>query len=174
MILLLLVVVAGVWALLWWRGVLLPSWVVWNDKLEATDGGGTDVVESVVLKEKSLVVYSAGSEVYRSPSDWKVQDALWCDINGDETKEVLMLAWVKDKGGAAVTGLTTEGGPGYSQHLYVFDGARTGMNPVFSSAPLLMEAVSLQADNAGRLIISEPLGKQTLWSWSGGVFEPAK
>ena len=172
-VLLLLVIGAGVWALLWWNGVLLPSWVVWNERLEATDGGGRDIVESVVLKEQTLVVYSAGSEVYRAPSDWKVQDALWTDIDGDETKEIVMLAWVKDRGGLQVEGLTCEGGIGYSQHLFVFDGPRAGMNEVFASAPLVMEAVSLQMDN-GRLIIAEHQGKLTLWSFGGTTFVPAR
>ena len=172
-IILILAVTAVVLFVLWWLGFFMPGWVSWAERVEANDDRADNVVESVVLKDKSMIVYSGGSEVYRSPSDYRVQDAVWTDIDADGYREIIMLCWRHDDAGDQSEQLTTSGGLGLKQHLLVFDGATEGMALLWESAPLAVRAETIRFDNA-RLIITEPQGKQTLWMWDGAKLVPAR
>ena len=170
---LVLLIAAGVLSFFWWRGAFLPRWITWNERVEASDDRTDGVVESVVLKEHKLIVYSSGSEVYRAPSSYHVQEAIWTDINGDGIKEVVMLYWRRGADGAESEGLAQEKGFGFTQHIAVFDGAERGMNELWDSAALTEHAEAMRFDT-GRLIINASEGRQTLWMWDGEQLVPAR
>ena len=161
------VIAAAVTAFLWWNGRFLPQWIKWREAVMAEDGNGTLPVESVVLRKKTLVVYYDGKQVYKSDEKDIVQDVLWIDGDNDGEKEVFALIWSKNKGGTFVQSLCGEDKAGYQQYIYVFDGAKSGMNELFRTAALGIRAASWKNDDKNRIIIDETAGKQSVWKWTG-------
>lgn len=153
--------------LLWRGGSFLPSWAKFNESVNATDENAQGVAESVVLKDKTLVMYSGGNEVFRSDASWQVQDVVWQDLTGDGVREAAILYWRDGAEGEASDRLTAAGASGLTQHITVFHGIAANMQPVWDSAALAVEAVSLRADDAGRLVITESGGGQSVWVWNG-------
>ena len=159
---------AGVVLFAFWRnGAFLPSWVIWDESVDATDTHAGGVVESVVLKERALIAYSGGSEIYRTPSEWKAQDAVWQDMDGNGAHEIILLYWRRGNDGSRIDTLTGDGGLGMTQHIAVFDGISAGMHLLWDSGPLSLDAVSFRADANNRLIISGANGEQILYAWNG-------
>lgn len=163
----LIILGAVVFAALWWNGLFLPSWIKWNERTEASDGAGTGEVASIVLKERDLIAYNRGEEVYRTPGSWRVQDVIWQDINFDGEREIVALYWSHDKDGAESALLTGEGSFGLKQHIAVYDGVTRGMNMIWQSAPLATRVASFRMNEAGYIVINEPELRQTAWVWTG-------
>ncbi|MBQ4417158.1 MAG: CapA family protein, partial [Butyrivibrio sp.] len=163
----LIILGAVVFAALWWNGFFLPSWIKWNERTEASDGADTGEVASIVLKERNLIAYNRGEEVYRTPGSWRVQDVIWQDINFDGEREIVVLYWSHDKEGAESAPLTGTGSIGLKQHIAVYDGVTRGMNMIWQSAPLATRAASIRMNEAGYLVIFEPESRQTAWVWTG-------
>ena len=152
---------------LWFHGMFLPGWIRWNERTEALDKEDAGAVSSVVLKDRRLVVYDNGEEVYRSPSGWKVQDALWQDLDGDGAREIAVLYWSRSAAGEQSAGLTGNGSPGFSQHLVLLDDISNNLGEIWVSAPLSLQAVSVRVDADGYLVLSEAVGRQSSWVWNG-------
>ncbi|MBR5969992.1 MAG: CapA family protein [Lachnospiraceae bacterium] len=163
----LVLVTVAVVLILWRGGGFVPSWAQFRDSVNATDENAQGIAESVVLKEKTLVIYSGGNEVYRSDAGWQVQDVVWQDFNGDGFREIAALYWREGAAGEASDRLTTADASGLTQHIAVFGQITDGMQPVWDSAALAVEAASFRADDNGRIVITEAEGGQSLWVFNG-------
>lgn len=81
--------VGAVFYALWLHGVFLPHWITWNHKTFWDQSGAYEIQ----LNHKSVQVLHSGNLLWTSPNTIKVQEALCCDIDNDNTDELILLCW---------------------------------------------------------------------------------
>ena len=73
--------------------MLLPLWIRW----ESAHICGETAAEpdEILLRGRRATVCKGGAAVWQSERGIRVQDVLWCDIDHDGDKELMLLCWRK-------------------------------------------------------------------------------
>ncbi len=91
--------------------------VTFYEKEIALSGG-----EKLVLKDKSAIVLSSdGEEMFRTESDWMVQDVIAGDMDNDGRQDILFLLWKKGRFGHYRPFWIDEDEDTLSQHLFIYN-----------------------------------------------------
>ena len=77
--------------------MLLPLWIRW----ESAHICGETAAEpdEILLRGRRATVCKGGAAVWQSERGIRVQDVLWCDIDHDGEKELLLLCWKRGRYG---------------------------------------------------------------------------
>jgi poly-gamma-glutamate synthesis protein (capsule biosynthesis protein) len=150
------------------------SGLFWGGRIDLTGDG---VPEHVRRTGEQVVVYSAGAEVWRSPTEWRVVDLALGDPNDDGRGELLLALWK-----AGLDGLETPG-PGKEKvprsHPFIV-GYRGGTyrtlwgGSVVASPILEVELGDVAGDRAQELIVLDGddscARTISVWRWHGWGF----
>ncbi len=86
----------------------------------------------------------AAQKIWSSPEDILVQDALVCDIDGDEAIEILLLCWKKGHFGASRPFWVKEDENNWFQHLFVYEYGPDGVTPQWMSSYMGMDVAEME------------------------------
>lgn len=103
--------------------------------------------------------------LWESPGEYKVQDFLWCDINGDEQEELLLLCWKIGRFGKHKPFWVEEDEQEWSQHIFVYQWNGTEMQPIWMASDIGLLARRWKYDPHGILLIENKDGELTGWKW---------
>lgn len=146
----------------WKQGYFLPGWVDWRT---ASIQGTSGEPAQIVLRNKSVRVLDNGDTVWQSDPSIRVQDMLWCDIDHDTEKELLLLCWKRGRYGDSRPFWVTEDEPSWSQHIYIYDWTTDGIQPIWMASDIGLLATEWRFDETQRLVITDRSGAQSAWDW---------
>lgn len=72
-----------------------PGWVEWKEGAKAS----SDLSFRSELSQQKLVLTRNGQPYWKTPSEYKVQDFHFCDMDGDDKDEAVLLVWKKGRYG---------------------------------------------------------------------------
>ena len=162
---------------LWQRGAFLSRcspWSRWTaEKTEEALSG--DRIFRILLKDRRISVYSApqGSsasaaglkKTWESPSRLKVQDFLFCDIDRDGARELLLLCWYIGDPAFWDSGQPVIAGKQWAQHIYIYKAMEDGsMHEHWMASRIMQNIGSWQFDEGLRLCLTDGSGSVTV-SW---------
>lgn len=103
--------------LLWYNGLFLPSFIVW-DNCDINVGENLNARVS----NKRLTVYDeSGNSVFELSSKCKVQNILAADIDNDESEELLVLCWKIGRYGNRRPFWVKHDELKWSQHIFIYN-----------------------------------------------------
>ena len=144
-------------------GLFLPGWVVWHEA--ALSGDGPDEPEEICLKDKAVRVCLDGETVWETEAGIRVQDVLWCDIDRDDARELLLLCWRRGRYGDSRPFWVEEDEQSWSQHIFIYRWTGATMQPAWMASELGREVESWSFDDARRLVLTDRRGQETAWDW---------
>lgn len=143
-----------------------PNWVSWQSREIEGDAARGEPTR-IALTDKAVTVFSEDAAAWQSPAQTLVQDALWCDIDHDGARELLLLTWRQGRYGESRPFWVTEeaGAREWSQHIdiYRWDGA--ALRPVWMASDIGLEAAAWRFDPVERLVITSRDGSKSAWDW---------
>lgn len=146
------------------KGLFLPGWIDWRtaEIVCAKDAGEP---EKIVLGKKTVRVLSGGETLWQSERELRVQDVLYCDIDHDAQRELLLLCWKRGRYGESRPFWVTEEETGWSQHIYIYDCSSDEIRPIWMASDIGMDAAEWRFDERERLVITDAAGRQSAWDW---------
>lgn len=146
------------------RGLFLPGWIAWKtaEIAGAPDAGEP---ERIVLEKKAVRVVSGAQTLWQSEREILVQDVLFCDIDHDAQRELLLLCWKRGRYGESRPFWVTREETGWSQHIYIYDCTAQEVRPVWMASDIGMDAAAWRFDEQERLVITDTDGRQSAWDW---------
>lgn len=174
-LLLLLVVcaiLAGIGTLgyvLWKNGTFLPQWITWENR-EMYDQTGE---YRVLLQRRKVLVFWQDREIWSSPEDIKVQEAVTCDIDNDGRDELILLCWKIGRYGSHKPFWVKEDEKKWSQHIFVYAYAEDAIRPKWMSSYLgqdVMDMAQNGKEKQPRLWLTAPDGSVSSWMWDSWGF----
>lgn len=100
----------------WSGGFFLPRWIDWKNGTSVDASGQYEAV----FRHRRVDVVCDNSVIWTSSKDIKVQDAIFCDIDGDETDELVLLCWKIGRFGSSRPFWVEEDEETWSQHIFVY------------------------------------------------------
>ena len=133
----------------WNGGFFLPRWIDWKC------GTSVDASEryEIFLKRRTVDVVYDNSVIWTTPKDIKVQDALFCDIDGDEADELVLLCWKIGRFGTGRPFWVEEDEETWSQHIFVYSCEGGTVKPKWMSSYIGVDVAEMAAsDHRGSLM----------------------
>ncbi len=146
----------------------IPEWVAWREK-EETVPENPGLYRGSVKTEGRRLTYLADDVKWESDPAWLVSDFLIGDIDRDGWPEVLMTAWVKGQYGDQHPIWEDPRDPAYTQRLFVFDLAETGLVPQWMSSQMRPEYQDWELQDT-ELVLEDLDGRISHWAWQGRTF----
>lgn len=147
------------------EGFLLPGWIRWEERqLETGDEGPG----SIVLENRRVVLSRQGEILWASPEKTLVQDVLWCDVDRDGDKELLLLDWRKGTYGEARPFWVKETEESWSQHIDIYDWnpEEKKISAIWMASDIGLDAARWTYDEDHRyLLIEEKEQNVSGWAW---------
>jgi len=140
-----------------------PSSQFYSGQIDLTGDG---VPETVRREGAQVVVYQAGTAVWRSPADWRVVDVALGDPNDDGRYEIMLAIWRQD-------------GAGYERSQPYIVGYRGGQyDLLWGGRPVVdpiqeLELGDVDGDGIEELVVLVEEGEGTavaVWQWQGWTF----
>ena len=156
-------VMAAALTLAYQSRMLLPLWIRW----ESAHICGETAAEpdEILLRGRRATVCKGGAAVWQSERGVRVQDVLWCDIDHDGDKELMLLCWKRGRYGESRPFWVEEDEKSWSQHIYIYDWTEEGLRPIWMASDIGMDAERWRFDERERLVITERNGRESAWDW---------
>lgn len=144
-------------------GAFLPGWISWQERrLEGTAGEP----EAMVLADRTLQVLDGEAVLWQTAEGVLVQDALWCDIDRDGGRELLLLCWRRGRYGPSRPFWEEEKTDwGWSQHIFLYRWTGETMRPLWMASDVGREVTGWSFDETRRLTLTDRDGQITAWDW---------
>lgn len=144
-------------------GAFLPGWISWQERrLEGTAGEP----EAMVLADRTLQVLDGEAVLWQTAEGVLVQDALWCDIDRDGGRELLLLCWRRGRYGPSRPFWEEEKTDwGWSQHIFLYRWTGETMRPLWMASDVGREVTGWSFDETRRLTLTDRDGQVTAWDW---------
>lgn len=158
-------IVAAVVFMFWWKGVLRPSWIEWNQK------SLTFREFQVELDKRAVSVYREGTtafdRVWKSKWEWSVQDALVFDVDCDGSDELILLVWKRGSYGDHMPFWETGNDVNLKQHIfiYTYDEEYDRVKPIWMSSEIAYDIKSFEEGAKNSLIVNKLSGESDAWIW---------
>ena len=139
-----LVVLGAVLGLVWslWDGSYsLPRWIDWKSGMGLDASGQYEIS---LMRRTVKVVYD-NSVIWTTPQDVKVQDAMFCDIDGDGTDELVLLCWKIGRFGTSKPFWVEEDEKTWSQHIFVYTCNGETVKPKWMSSYIGVDVITMSA-----------------------------
>lgn len=143
--------------------MLLPLWIRWESARICGETAAEP--DEILLRGRRTTVYKGGAAVWQSERGVEVQDVLWCDIDHDGDKELLLLCWKRGRYGESRPFWVEEDERSWSQHIYIYDWTEEGVRPIWMASDIGMDAECWRFDERERLVITERSGRESAWDW---------
>ena len=121
--------------------------------------------DEILLRGRRATVCKGGAAVWQSERGIRVQDVLWCDIDHDGDKELMLLCWKRGRYGESRPFWVEEDEKSWSQHIYIYDWTEEGIRPIWMASDIGMDAERWRFDERERLVITERNGRESAWDW---------
>ncbi len=144
-------------------GVFLPKWIQWETKTLDLEEDGSP--SSISLKNRRVTVTDKENKLWESPENVLVQDFLWCDIDHDQSPELILLCWRIGSDGSARPFWVEHDELAWSQHIYIYDWREEEIHALWMASDIGMDVVSFSFNDVNRLVITETSRRQTSWDW---------
>lgn len=148
----------------------LPGWINWEEN-EAYDSSGE---YEIILQKKSAGVMYHGESVWTSSKEMKVQSALFCDVDGNESEELILLCWKKGRYGKSKPFWVEKDETGWSQHIFVYECREGTVRPKWMSSYIGQDvaaiAVNRDVSLVSRLFLTDREGIISSWVWDSWGF----
>ena len=138
----------------------LPVWVKLSQKKISDEG-----TINIQLTEGELKVKQGSELIWESGDFILVQDFLWCDIDGDEGNELLLLCWKQGKYGKHRPFWVEENDTEISQHIFIYDWDGEQISQLWLASDIGMEITQWIFDEHGFLMVQATEGKTSGWAW---------
>lgn len=148
----------------WSKGVFLPGWIEWKERTLKVSEERKDLSE-ISLENRRLRIEKDSKILWESPKDLPVQDFLWCDINHDKEKELILLCWKIGRYGEAKPYWIEEDEKSWSQHIYIYQWKNGELDALWMASDIGMDVTEFEADQRDRILITEKDGRKTVWDW---------
>lgn len=116
-------------------------------------------------EKRRVIVEDQGKTLWESPENVLVQDFLWCDIDHDQTPELILLCWRIGRYGNARPFWVEHDELAWSQHIYIYDWRDEEIHALWMASDIGMDVVSFAFNDTDRLVITETNQRQTSWDW---------
>lgn len=117
---------------LWWAAQEddPPEWVVWHTADLAGEPAWGEP-ERITLENRRVALWSGDEKVWQSEPDEPVQDVLWCDIDHDGRRELMLLCWRQGRYGQSRPFWEEETEEQvWSQHIFIYDWTGETAKPI--------------------------------------------
>lgn len=159
------VAIGAVLYVLWNGGAFLPGWIIWEEN-SITDISGS---YEISLIDKTVHVAYNGERIWDSPEGVKVQQILSCDIDYDDSDELVLLCWKKGRFGKYKPFWIEKDEKNWSQHIFVYEYMEKEIRPKWMSSYIGqdVEKMSSLGSKMGvkRLLFKNPQGEISCWRW---------
>ena len=152
---------------LWWavQGDDPPEWVVWHT-VNLTGETAWNEPERITLEDRRVALWSGDEKVWQSEPDEPVQDVLWCDIDHDGRRELMLLCWRQGRYGQSRPFWEEETEEQvWSQHIFIYDWTGETAKPIWMASDLGVEVESWSFTPESRLTLVERSGRVSAWDW---------
>lgn len=157
--------IAAVLYVLWSQGSFLPGWIEWKDAVVFDNRSEYEII----LRHKSVDIRYQDEKIWTSPKGVKVQDALFCDIEGDGSQELILLCWKRGRYGRYKPFWVEKDENGWSQHIFVYECREEAVKPKWMSSYIGQEVASFSSDKEeafpDRLLLTGRDGVISSWVW---------
>lgn len=127
----------------WNDGFFLPRWIDWKNGTAVDVSGRYEAVQ----KHRMVDVICDNSVIWESSKDIKVQDAMFCDIDGDETDELVLLCWKIGRFGTGRPFWVEEDEKTWSQHIFVYSCEGGTIKPKWMSSYIGVDVAEMAASD---------------------------
>lgn len=156
---------------LWWKGLFLPSWINWKETEVTEDFDQDGKPETLTLQKKRLILKRDGKTLYETPERWKIVSISIGDIDQDNVKEILALAWRHGDYGAYRPNWVKHDTIQWREHLYIFEVKDNQIKAQWMSSKLNPQIKSLRLNKDGSFTCVSPENQKSVWQWHGyGVY----
>lgn len=157
--------IAAVLYVLWRQGCFLPGWIEWKE----TETFDSRNEYEIVLRHKSADIRYQDEKIWASPDGVKVQGALFCDIDGDSSDELILLCWKRGRYGKYRPFWVEKDETEWSQHIFVYECQEKEVKPKWMSSYIGQEVDAVSAgkgtDSLYRLLLTDRNGIISSWKW---------
>lgn len=154
---------------LWAAGMFLPGWVSWESGSITGESGDYEIS----LEERTVKVVYHGAEIWQSPKEIKVQQAVSGDIDLDGRDELVLLCWKRGRFGAYKPFWIERDERSWSQHIFVYDCAEEKIVPQWMSSYIGQDVTEMSSGGMGQarwLLLTDPKGEISYWRWDSWGF----
>ena len=127
-------------------GYSLPRWIDWKSRTFSDSSGQYEIS----LKHRTVKVICDSSVIWATPQDVKVQDAMFCDVDGDGTDEVVLLCWKVGRFGTSKPFWVEKDEKTWSQHIFVYTCNGETVKPKWMSSYIGVDVVTMAAKDRSR------------------------
>ena len=151
--------------LIWWYGGFLPGWIRWK---EETFSFGETIV---TLKNRRLTVRDGeGALLWKTESDWFVQDLVVMDIDRDGEDEMILLVWKHGSYGDHMPFWVEKNDKALKQHIFIYHQEpkrEAKLRPLWMSSQILYEITEISPETDSFLSVTDRTGNTRVWAWEG-------
>lgn len=162
--------------ILWKYTTGLPRWILWENKTVCDASG----VYKIVIEDQSILVLYDDDKIWTLSEDIKVQDALFCDVDGDQTQELVVLCWKIGRYGQHRPFWVEEDEKTWSQHIFIYECEGAKIRPKWMSSYIGQEVTDIAADKKTAtqrqncLLLTDLDGTVSVWMWDSWGFTRQK
>lgn len=142
------------------------GWIPWLEQEICVESVST--LDRLVLDEKAVKAYEGEQVIWTSPVKFRVQQMLWCDIDRDGARELVLLCWKLGRFGKARPFWIERDEHLWSQHIYVYDWdeQEKRMDPVWMASDIGIDVLEMSYDTSQEYLqIHEKNGTLSFWGW---------
>lgn len=152
---------------LYYKGILFPSYAIFkektivvndyddikNDSNEFDDINFNKALRKLELKNKKLSAFTDNDKVlWESDIGYKVQDFLWCDIDRDDEKELVLLAWRAGRYGSFLPFWIKENDLSFDQHIFIYKFKNSTFKSIWKSSYIEVDVREFYFDNEYKIL----------------------
>lgn len=140
----------------------LPGFIEWKDKTVSDEDTGIEVK----LSNREVLVTLDDEIIFQSSDGVKVQDVLVCDVDHNETNELVLLCWKRGKYGMVRPFWIERDDNNWSQHVYIYDifPDKRLVKPKWMASEIGLDVYGFSFED-GNLILEDTGKNQTTWRW---------
>lgn len=154
---------------LWSRGVFLPRWILWQERI-FSDNTGTYEIR---LAGKKAEVRTDKGIIWTSGEGILVQDILSRDVDNDGEEELVLLCWRRGRYGSARPFWVEKNDESWSQHLFVYEYNGGKIHGKWMSSYIGTDVADLTvSEKSGyvSLLFTDTKGHVSCWRWDSWGF----
>lgn len=182
-------VMLGLLCVLGGSGDILPRWIEWKRGAFWDTSGRYEII----LRRRTVEVICDNSVIWKTPNEIKVQDAMFGDIDGDGSDELILLCWKVGRFGSSRPFWVEEDEKVWSQHIFVYSCYEDKIKPKWMSSYIGVDVEeivlserterltgSIVTDSAAwdswgrtsrqRLLLTDSDGNMSSWVWDSWGF----